>query len=87
MHRRMTLSEIVARNLRTVRLAEGLPQHVLASRAGISLSYVSLLERGERTPPLDTLESVAKALKVSPLYLLQQNTRPASRSRRSGRAT
>ncbi len=87
MHRRMTLSEIVALNLRTVRHAEGMPQQVLARRAGISVSYISMLERGERTPPLDTLESVAKALKVSPLYLLQENTRPASRSRKSGRAT
>jgi transcriptional regulator with XRE-family HTH domain len=31
-----------------------------------------MLERCERTPPLDTLEALAKALRVSPLYLLQE---------------
>jgi transcriptional regulator with XRE-family HTH domain len=29
-----------------------------------------MLERGQRTPPLDTLESLAKALAVSPTHLL-----------------
>jgi transcriptional regulator with XRE-family HTH domain len=29
-----------------------------------------MLERGQRTPPLDTLESLAKALSVSPTSLL-----------------
>jgi hypothetical protein len=29
-----------------------------------------MLERGQRTPPLDTLESLAKALAVSPTSLL-----------------
>jgi len=81
----MTLAEIVARNLRAVRIAEGVPQHVLASRAGVSVSYISMLERGERTPPLETLETVAKALKVSPLYLMQENAHRASRPRKRGR--
>ncbi|HEY7726120.1 MAG TPA: helix-turn-helix domain-containing protein [Anaeromyxobacteraceae bacterium] len=30
-----------------------------------------MLERGQRTPPLDTLESLAKALSVSATSLLQ----------------
>jgi hypothetical protein len=30
-----------------------------------------MLERGERSPPLETLEVLAKALRVSPLELLQ----------------
>lgn len=81
----MTLAEIVARNLRAVRLAAGLPQQILASRARVSVSYVSMLERGERTPPLETLEAMAKALKVSPLYLLQENAVGASYPRRRER--
>ncbi len=46
-----------------------------------------MLERGERTPPLETLEIVAKALKVSPLYLMQENAEGASRPRKRGRRT
>ena len=85
MHARMTLAKIVARNLRAVRLAEGLPQQVLASRASVSVSYVSMLERGERSPPLETIEAMAKALKVSPLYLLQEKDETGSRPRKRGR--
>ena len=87
MHVLMSLAEIVARNLRTVRIATGLPQHVLASRARVSVSYVSMLERGERTPPLETLETMAKSQKVSPLYLMQENAEGASRRRKRGRRT
>jgi transcriptional regulator with XRE-family HTH domain len=36
----------------------------LASRAGLSKSYVSLLERNERDPPMSTLKKLASALNV-----------------------
>ncbi len=68
----MGLSQIVAANLRAVRKDQKLSQEVLAKKARVSVSYVSMLERGERTPPLDTLQALARALGVSPLYLLQE---------------
>jgi transcriptional regulator with XRE-family HTH domain len=40
-----------------------------------------MLERGARTPPLETLEVLAKALGVKPLNLLEK-TKVASRARR-----
>lgn len=85
MHAPMTLAEIVTQNLRAVRIAGGLSQQGLAKRAGVSVSYVSMLERGQRTPPLQTLEALAKALKVSPPYLMQENAHAASRPRKRGR--
>jgi transcriptional regulator with XRE-family HTH domain len=36
----------------------------LAERAGLSPSYISLLERNERDPPLSTLQRLSKALAV-----------------------
>lgn len=36
----------------------------LAERAGLSTSYVSLLERNARDPPLSTLQRISKALGV-----------------------
>jgi len=39
-----------------------------------------MLERGERTPPLETLEVLAKALGVSPVVLLQNGTRRRGRA-------
>jgi len=77
----MSLSKLVAMNLRTVRQRRHLSQVTVAQKAGVSVSYVSMLERGQRTPPLETLETLAKALAVSPLDLLQ-NAGPGAASRR-----
>ena len=67
----MALADVVARNLRAVRVRQRLSQEALANKARISVSYVSMLERGQRSPPLDTLEVLASALKVAPVALLQ----------------
>jgi transcriptional regulator with XRE-family HTH domain len=74
----MALSDIVARNIKLVRRQEKLSQEALAKKARISVSYVSMLERGTRVPPLDTLEVIAKALGVAPLYLCQELSMPRS---------
>jgi transcriptional regulator with XRE-family HTH domain len=65
------LADRFATNLKSERLRKKLSQEALASKAGLSVSYISMLERGQRTPPLDTLESIAKALSVSASALLQ----------------
>ena len=65
-----SLAEKFSRNLRNTRLAKKLSQESLAAKAGISVSYVSMLERGQRTPPLDTLELLGRALSVAPTALL-----------------
>jgi len=77
----MTLANIVAQNLRAVRAQQKLSQQVVAKKARVSVSYVSMLERGQRTPPLETLEVLAKALGVSPLYLLQELSTERARPR------
>jgi transcriptional regulator with XRE-family HTH domain len=66
------LTRTFATNLRAMRLDQKLSQQDLASRAKLSVSYVSMLERGERSPPFPTLSAVAKALRVHPTYLLQE---------------
>ncbi len=77
----MTLSNIVAQNLRAVRAQQKMSQEAVAKKARVSVSYVSMLERGQRTPPLETLEMLAKALDVSPMYLLQELSADRPRSR------
>jgi transcriptional regulator with XRE-family HTH domain len=64
------LADKFAVNLKSERLRRKLSQETLASKAGLSVSYISMLERGQRTPPLDTLESLSKALAVAPTSLL-----------------
>jgi len=74
--RTMALAAVVARNIQLVRKQQKLSQQALAKKARISVSYVSMLERGTRVPPLDTLEVLAKALGVAPLYLCQELSAP-----------
>jgi transcriptional regulator with XRE-family HTH domain len=64
------LADKFAANLRSERLRKKLSQEALAAKANLSVSYISMLERGQRTPPLDTLEVLAKALSISPISLL-----------------
>jgi transcriptional regulator with XRE-family HTH domain len=52
----------LARRIRALRERRGLTQEDFAARCGISVSFASLLERGERSPSYDTLLQVAAAL-------------------------
>ena len=65
-----TMTRCFTRNLLRLRSEAKWSQGELSRRAGISVSYISMLERGRRSPPLPTIERVAKALKVSPLAML-----------------
>ena len=78
----MSLSENVSRNILALRETKKLTQSALARKAKVSVSYVSMLERGVRVPPLETLEVIAKALGVPPLDLLQPAGKVARRARR-----
>jgi transcriptional regulator with XRE-family HTH domain len=66
----MDLLSKFAGNVRRLRARKKLSQKALADRVGISVSYVSMLERGQRSPPLETVEKMARALGVSPASLL-----------------
>jgi len=81
--RAMSLANIVAENLLAARSQRKLSQQTVADKAKLSVSYISMLERGERTPPLETLEVLAKALAVPALELLQK--RAAKPSPRRGK--
>lgn len=53
-----------AANLKRTRQDRGLSQAALAAAADVADSYVSMLERGQRIPPLDTVANLAHALHV-----------------------
>ena len=50
-----------------------LTQDELATRCGISVSFASLLERGERSPSFETLVSIAESLEVPLADLFRQS--------------
>lgn len=60
-----------ARNLKAARGHAGLTQTALADGAGVRESYVSMLERGQRVPPLDTIALLAHALGVTVAHLVR----------------
>jgi len=52
--------------LRELRKRQGLSQDVLAARAHLDRTFISLLELGQRSPTLDTMIAVIAALDTSP---------------------
>jgi transcriptional regulator with XRE-family HTH domain len=60
----------MARRVRDLRRSRRLTQEELAERAGISISFVSMIERGERSPSYETLLQLAEGLdlRVSDLF-------------------
>lgn len=55
----------LARRIRMLRERREMKQEEFAQASGISVSFASLLERGERSPSYETLVQIAEALGVS----------------------
>lgn len=64
------VAERFAENLLRAREAASLSQEELAFRAALHRTEIGLLERGARTPRIDTLAKLAGALGVEPAALL-----------------
>ena len=60
-----SLSRRFALVLRKHREGARLTQEQLADKAGLHRTYVSLIERGQRSPTLETLQSLSDALGLS----------------------
>ena len=61
--------------VRARRHAAGLSQEALAVAAGLDRTYISMLERGERTPSLGTVLLLARALGTSMTSLVSATER------------
>lgn len=63
----LEISTALGKRIRQLRQSrsERITQEDLAERAEISVSFLSMIERGERAPHIDTLARLAKALGVS----------------------
>jgi len=70
MRRRRALAKAFGAVVREERLRAQLSQERLAFRAGIHPTYLSRLERGEKSPTLDVVDSLARALHIKPHVLL-----------------
>lgn len=59
----------IGKAIRLCRTQRSLSQSELASSAGISVSYLSLIERNQRDPTLSTVVSISAALNISMVLL------------------
>lgn len=75
--------EAFGRNLQHGRKLLALTQEDVAKLLKLSVAYISLLERGQRNPPLTLVMSLAKAIHVSPAWLVD----PDSIAARNGRGS
>ena len=55
--------------LRIARAATGLQQQELAKKAGLTASYVSLVEMGKRNPSSAAIRKLSRALEIPPHLL------------------
>lgn len=67
---RSSLSSHFGARLRKLRTERGLSQATLAERIGISANHLGIIERGESSPTLETVEAIADALMVDPALLV-----------------
>ncbi len=62
--------ENLGERLRDLRMGQHLSQTELSKRIGVTNALISAIEKGERSPSLETLIKLARQFKVSTDYLL-----------------
>ena len=63
---------MLGEHLRKARLARGLSQETLAFDAQVSRNYVSLLELNEKSPTVDVLLRICRAMGVSAADIIRE---------------
>lgn len=72
-----TLRKDFGHRLRTIRLERKLSQERFAEFVGISVDFLSLIERGVNAPSFETIEQMARRLRVPVKALFEFAERPA----------
>ena len=71
------LKDILGKNIKILRSLRNLSQADLAEKAGISITFLSNIERGNNFPLAGTLCSLAKTLEVEVFELFKGNLVPS----------
>jgi transcriptional regulator with XRE-family HTH domain len=82
----MRARDLVALNIRRIRVAQGVSQERLAFDSGVDRGYLSGLERSEENPTVDLLDRLAETLQSPVRDFFQEpapgeNTAPTSLKR------
>lgn len=77
----MNISFELGKYIRKLRNLKGMTQQQLAEKANISISFLGVIERGQKSPTIDTLKSIATALDITLSELMSfDNKEPSSDS-------
>lgn len=68
--------KILAEKIRTWRGRHAMTQADLATKSGISVSFISMIERAERSPSYETLFEIARALDIPVSELFRAHDEP-----------
>ena len=70
----MSLRELFGKRLVELRHVHGITQAQLAEKIGVTVEFISLMERGINSPSFDTLEKLANAIgvEVYELFLFER---------------
>jgi transcriptional regulator with XRE-family HTH domain len=66
----------IGREIRGLRKARGLTLSELAEKSGLSIGYLSLLERDRATPSINALHAISRALGVTISWFFDANAAP-----------
>lgn len=70
-----SMEAVAGQNIRSVRHIRSLTLADVARACGLSKGQISKIENGHMSPPLSTLERIAKALEVDPGSLLRRQVK------------
>ena len=68
----MISAEMVGLLIREYRTRKGMSQEVLSGLAGLDRTHYSKIERGLRSPTIDTLFRIARALDIPPHEIVKE---------------
>lgn len=68
----MTPEKAFGEVLRDIRRQRGISQEELGFESGYHRTYISLLERGQKSPSLNTIFQIAIALEISPSEMIRR---------------
>lgn len=69
----MEIQELLALNLKRIRVAKDISQDELALLAGVERAYVGHIERGKKNPTILTISKLADALDCNVKDFFEQN--------------
>jgi transcriptional regulator with XRE-family HTH domain len=71
-----SLRKKFGQRLREIRLSRRMSQEQFSETIGVSVDFLSLIERGRNAPSFETLDKIARRLRVSVADLFMFDTKP-----------